>query len=39
MLRADNLCVRRGGSTVLADVDLVLQPGEVLGVLGPNGAG
>lgn len=39
MLRADNLCVQRGGSTVLADVDLVLQPGEVLGVLGPNGAG
>lgn len=39
MLRADNLCVRRGAAMVLADVDLRLQPGEVLGVLGPNGAG
>jgi iron complex transport system ATP-binding protein len=39
MLRADNLSVRRGGSAVLADIDLALQPGEVLGVLGPNGAG
>lgn len=39
MLRAENLSVRRGGATVLADVELALQPGEVLGVLGPNGAG
>ena len=35
MLRADNLSVRRGPCTVLADIDLQLQPGQVLGVLGP----
>ncbi|WP_439886297.1 heme ABC transporter ATP-binding protein [Pseudomonas sp. MBLB4123] len=39
MLCAQNLAVRRGGRSVLADIDLRLQPGEVLGVLGPNGAG
>lgn len=39
MLRADQLTVRRGGATVLQDIDLALQPGQVLGVLGPNGAG
>lgn len=39
MLQAENLTVRRGGSMVLAGVDLALQSGEVLGVLGPNGAG
>lgn len=39
MLRTENLLVRRGGKTVLADINLELKPGEVLGVLGPNGAG
>lgn len=39
MLRAENLLVQRGLNTVLADIDLQLQPGEVFGVLGPNGAG
>lgn len=39
MLRAQNLHIHRGRKTVLADVDLLLEPGEVLGVLGPNGAG
>ncbi|MHA6495458.1 heme ABC transporter ATP-binding protein [Pseudomonas borbori] len=39
MLRAQQLAVKRGPCTVLADVDLVLNAGEVLGVLGPNGAG
>ncbi|WP_369959948.1 heme ABC transporter ATP-binding protein [Pseudomonas benzenivorans] len=39
MLCAQSLAVRRGGRSVLADIDLRLQPGEVLGVLGPNGAG
>ena len=32
MLRADNLSVRRGPCTVLSDIDLHLQPGQVLGV-------
>ncbi|MCY1400207.1 Hemin import ATP-binding protein HmuV [compost metagenome] len=39
MLRAENLLVRRGRTTVLQGVSLELQPGEVLGVLGPSGAG
>jgi iron complex transport system ATP-binding protein len=39
MLRAQNLHIQRGRKTVLADIDLLLNPGEVLGVLGPNGAG
>jgi iron complex transport system ATP-binding protein len=39
MLRAENLCVERGGKVVLSDINLSLQPGEMLGVLGPNGAG
>ena len=39
MLRVENLQIRRGRKTVLADVTLDLKPSEVLGVLGPNGAG
>lgn len=39
MLRAENLSVRRGNTTVLTGINLGLAPGEVLGVLGPNGAG
>ncbi|MFI8480952.1 heme ABC transporter ATP-binding protein [Pseudomonas sp. NPDC078700] len=39
MLRAENVVVKRGSSTVLSGITLKLQPGQVLGVLGPNGAG
>jgi iron complex transport system ATP-binding protein len=39
MMKAENICVHRGGKTVLADVDVTLVPGEMLCVLGPNGAG
>jgi iron complex transport system ATP-binding protein len=39
MLRTENLMIRRGSKTVLADITLELKSGEVLGVLGPNGAG
>ncbi len=39
MLIAEGLCCERGGRTVLSDVSLGLRAGEVLGVLGANGAG
>jgi ABC-type sulfate/molybdate transport systems ATPase subunit len=39
LLRTESLEVRRGGKTVLRDVNLSLAAGEVLAVLGPNGAG
>ncbi|CRM95619.1 Hemin import ATP-binding protein HmuV [Pseudomonas sp. 22 E 5] len=39
MLSVQDLQIRRGGKTVLADITLDLLPREVLGVLGPNGAG
>lgn len=39
MIVAERLACARVARTVLSDVDLRLQPGEVLGVLGANGAG
>lgn len=39
MLRAEKLACARGGRTVLADVSFSLAAGQVLGVLGANGAG
>jgi iron complex transport system ATP-binding protein len=39
MLSVSDLTVERGGVTVLAGINLALQPGQVLGVLGPNGTG
>jgi branched-chain amino acid transport system ATP-binding protein len=38
-LRFEDLCVPRGGRTVLHDVSLSIPPGEVTTLLGPNGAG
>ncbi|WP_226352520.1 ABC transporter ATP-binding protein [Pseudonocardia sp. ICBG601] len=38
-LRAETLSCVLGGRTVLAGVDLAVEPGEVLGVVGPNGSG
>ncbi|TGG90605.1 heme ABC transporter ATP-binding protein [Natronospirillum operosum] len=39
MLRAQNLTVRIGATTLLADVSCTLRPGELVAVLGCNGAG
>lgn len=39
MLQAQAISVARAGRCILHDVSLYLQPGQVLGVLGPNGVG
>ncbi len=39
MIEAHGLCVRAGGRLVLDDVGLVLAPREVVGLIGPPGAG
>jgi zinc transport system ATP-binding protein len=31
--------VRRGGQTILSDIELTLNPGEILTIIGPNGGG
>ncbi len=36
---ADGLTVSFGGITALDSVSVSIAPGEVLGVIGPNGAG
>lgn len=38
-VRAEGLSKRFGTVDVLADLDLAVEPGEILGYLGPNGAG
>lgn len=39
MISAQQLSISRGGRIVLSGVDLVAGPGEVVGVVGPNGSG
>ncbi len=39
MLAARNISVELGGRTVLNAISFVVNPGEVLGVVGPNGSG
>ena len=39
LLRAEGLTVRLGGSEVLSDVSLAMEPAEIVTVLGPNGSG
>jgi len=38
-IRAENISVELGHSTILRDVNLHLDPGELLGLIGPNGSG
>lgn len=39
ILKADHLCKRYKGRTVVHDVSMEISSGEVVGLLGPNGAG
>lgn len=39
LLELDQVTMRFGGVTALEDVDLAIQPQEILGLIGPNGAG
>jgi branched-chain amino acid transport system ATP-binding protein len=39
LLALDNVTVRFGGLTAVAQVSLAIQPGEVCALIGPNGAG
>lgn len=38
-IRADNLVWKVGAKTIVDDVSLIAKPGELLGLLGPNGSG
>ena len=38
-LQADGLTVAFGGITAVNEVDLAVQPSEIVGIIGPNGAG
>src|SRR5471030_2205043 len=39
VVELDNVMLRIGGRTVLADASFAIKAGEFIGVLGPNGAG
>lgn len=39
LLEAEGLCKRFGGVTALDGLDIEVQPGEILGLIGPNGSG
>lgn len=39
LVSLDHLSVMLGGNTVLSDVDLALEPGEIVTIVGPNGSG
>lgn len=39
VLRVAGLTVRRGGRTIVADLDLAVAPGEIVGLVGRNGCG
>jgi len=39
LVTLDHLSVALGGNTVLSDVDLAIEPGEIVTIVGPNGSG
>jgi len=39
LLSVENLSLRYGAHTVLRDVDLAIDPGEIVTIVGPNGSG
>jgi zinc transport system ATP-binding protein len=39
LLAARHLCIRYGGTEVLHNISLALEPGEIVTVVGPNGSG
>jgi len=39
ILKLNNICFKYEDKEVLKDIDLEINPGEILGILGPNGSG
>ena len=39
LIEANHVTVRAGGRTILAHVDLAVEPGEIITIVGPNGSG
>ncbi len=39
LIRTRDLSIRLGGTTVLREVDLSIEPGEIVTIVGPNGSG
>ncbi|WP_170387041.1 metal ABC transporter ATP-binding protein [Ruegeria atlantica] len=39
LITVDNLSVRYGSNTVLRHVDMTIEPGEIVTIVGPNGSG
>ncbi len=39
MLEVENICKKFGGVEALASIDMTLEDGTVLGLIGPNGSG
>ena len=39
LITVKNLCVNYGAKTILNDVSLEIEPGEIVTIVGPNGSG
>jgi len=39
LIAAEKLVLRRGGRTIIENVDIAISPGEIVTLVGPNGAG